>query len=72
MTQQKQKLPSTINTPATRSNVAAAFNSKERAISVLEDKQKLEEMKLLTLEKAQKNMDMALRIIRKWLESSNT
>ncbi len=75
MTQQKQKLPSKAiqppANPAAQARVAAAFNPQDRAVSMMQEKQRIEEIKHLTLEKAQKDMDMTLRILRIWMESAN-
>ncbi len=59
---QKQKLPSTIN-----NSPAVSTSSRDIAIKTHESIQRLEALKVTVLEKAQKQLDLSLYIIRSWI-----
>ncbi len=62
---QKLKLPS-----GSQNTMYPANSAQEKGVNIVLDRQKLEQLKVITLETAQKNIEISIRIIRIWLEEN--
>ncbi len=64
---QKQKQLSPAEQNSIQNNTLPA-NSRTKAIGIVETRQRIEELKTITLSRAERNFEMSILILRKWME----
>ncbi len=66
MTQKQKQLSPAVQNSIQNNTLPA--NSRTRAIGIVETRQRIEELKTITLSRAERNFEMSILILRKWME----